>query len=205
VQEAAGFLIGYLIDKGDFQNAERFAEQTYANLRDVKNEMDPLDEEVDRGAYNLADVIYRQNGDMVKAEVLAREALRIRTLVCSSNFHSIGISSDLLARILLGQDGYGDETKKLFGHSLAIFIRNEGMYGANTATGNLNLGTFYLSLAKRPCALDSRQNLLLKIKLHCTECLRIRKKIYGLFHPLSSIAETLLSAASEKLLSLPSV
>jgi tetratricopeptide (TPR) repeat protein len=40
VQEAAGILINSLIKQGDLFNAERFAEQTYANLRDVKNGMD---------------------------------------------------------------------------------------------------------------------------------------------------------------------
>jgi hypothetical protein len=40
VQEAAGWLIDSLIHKGDYFNAERYAEQTYANLRDVKNGMD---------------------------------------------------------------------------------------------------------------------------------------------------------------------
>jgi hypothetical protein len=40
VQEAAGYLINSLILIVDLSNAERFAEQTYANHRDIKNGMD---------------------------------------------------------------------------------------------------------------------------------------------------------------------
>jgi hypothetical protein len=40
VQEAAGWLIYSLIQLGGFSRAERFAEQTYVNLRDIKNGMD---------------------------------------------------------------------------------------------------------------------------------------------------------------------
>jgi hypothetical protein len=60
VQQAAGMLISSLIFQGDLFNAERYAEQTYQNLRDIKNGMDQESEEVAEGAYNLADVILRQ-------------------------------------------------------------------------------------------------------------------------------------------------
>jgi hypothetical protein len=53
VQVAAGWLIYCLILYGDLSNAERFAEQTYANLRDIKNGMDQESEQVARGANNL--------------------------------------------------------------------------------------------------------------------------------------------------------
>eukprot|EP00596_Hydrurales_sp_CCMP1899_P008774 CAMPEP_0119037738 /NCGR_PEP_ID=MMETSP1177-20130426/6223_1 /TAXON_ID=2985 /ORGANISM="Ochromonas sp, Strain CCMP1899" /LENGTH=347 /DNA_ID=CAMNT_0006999371 /DNA_START=296 /DNA_END=1340 /DNA_ORIENTATION=- len=71
VQEAAGSLINCLIHNGDLINAGRFAQQTYENLKDRKNGMDQEGEEVANGSYNLADVIYRQEGDLLKAEELA--------------------------------------------------------------------------------------------------------------------------------------
>eukprot|EP00596_Hydrurales_sp_CCMP1899_P000637 CAMPEP_0119051946 /NCGR_PEP_ID=MMETSP1177-20130426/73392_1 /TAXON_ID=2985 /ORGANISM="Ochromonas sp, Strain CCMP1899" /LENGTH=536 /DNA_ID=CAMNT_0007031323 /DNA_START=481 /DNA_END=2089 /DNA_ORIENTATION=- len=117
VQEAASWLIDNLSQQGDFSNAERFAEQTYANLKDIKNGMDQEGEQVAKGASDLANVIFRQDdGDLIKAEGLARKSLRIRThLNCS---HSVGFSCTLLARILKKQDKLGDETKELFERSL---------------------------------------------------------------------------------------
>jgi hypothetical protein len=57
-------LINNLIRKGDLFDAERYAQVTYGNLRDKKNGIDQESEAVVvEGAYNLADVIYRQKGD----------------------------------------------------------------------------------------------------------------------------------------------
>ncbi len=86
VQEAANLLIGCLIDKGDFLNAE----QTYQNIRDPKNGMNQEGEEVAKGAYDLADVICRQNGDLeglIKAEELIREVLVTGTPKFGHNNH----------------------------------------------------------------------------------------------------------------------
>jgi hypothetical protein len=44
-------LIECLIHKGDLVNAERFAQQTYENLRDRKNGIDQEGEEVAKGSY----------------------------------------------------------------------------------------------------------------------------------------------------------
>jgi hypothetical protein len=92
VQQAAGMLIECLIHQGDFFNAERFADQTYQNLRDIKNGMDQEGEEVANGAYNLANVnvMYRPDGDLTKAEKLARLSLCIRTRLHGSNDRRIG-------------------------------------------------------------------------------------------------------------------
>ncbi len=95
VQEAAGELIGILINNGDLFDAERYAQVTYGNLRDKKNGMDQEGEEMARGAYNLAYVIFQQNGDLIKAEELARESLRIRTLKYGSDHLSVGRSCSL--------------------------------------------------------------------------------------------------------------
>jgi hypothetical protein len=86
VQEAAGILIEVLIAKGDLFDAECYAQVTYGNLRDKKNGIDQESDVVAISAYNLANVIYRQKGDLdlIKAEEIARESLRIRTLINDS-------------------------------------------------------------------------------------------------------------------------
>jgi hypothetical protein len=58
--------------------------------------------EVANGAFNLADVIYKQKGDVIKAEGLARESLRI-TQIGSSDCNEVAICCDLLANISTAQ------------------------------------------------------------------------------------------------------
>jgi tetratricopeptide (TPR) repeat protein len=143
VQEAAGLLINILIRKGDLFDAERYAQVIYGNLRDKKNGIDQESKAVATGAYNLADVIYQQDGDLIKAEELARESLRIFSLINGSNHHRVGRACSLLANILRGQNQLGDKTRELHERCLSIFIRNEGPDGPNTASVNYNLGSFY--------------------------------------------------------------
>jgi tetratricopeptide (TPR) repeat protein len=193
VQQAAGMLINSLIQEGDLFNAERFAQQTYENLKDRKNGMDQEGEEVAMGSYNLADVIYRQEGDLLKAEKLAREALRISSLIHNSDDHKIGVSCDLLARILKHQGKFEDETKELFERSLAIFIRREGPDGANTAISNINIGCYYYELARRQLIIDTQRKYFLVSKSHMDEAFRISTKIYGPTHPNTVQAASTLS------------
>jgi tetratricopeptide (TPR) repeat protein len=199
VQQAAGMLIDSLIQEGDLFNAERFAQQTYENLKDRKNGMDQEGEEVAHGSHNLADVIYRQDGDLLKAEELAREALRIRSLVHNSNDHRRSGSCDLLARILHSQGKFEDETKELFERSLAIFIRNEGPDGANTAISNINTGIYYYDLARRQLTVDIKRKHFLISKSHVEEGFRIRTKIHGPTHPRTVQAASLLSTLTREL------
>jgi tetratricopeptide (TPR) repeat protein len=147
VQEAAGLLIKMLIRKKDLFNAERFAEVTYSNLRDSKNGMDQNSEVMALGSYNLANIIYQQDGDFMKAENLARDAVRIRTLIDSKN-HNVGISCDLLGNLLCKQSKLGDETRKIYERALAIFKRSEGPDGINSATGNQDFGTYYTAYTR---------------------------------------------------------
>jgi tetratricopeptide (TPR) repeat protein len=194
VQEAAGILINSLIHKGDLFNAERFAEQTYANLRDVKNGMDQEGEEVAEGAYNLAGVLLRQDdGDLIKAEKLARESLRIRSRLYGSNDHRIGSSSRLLGRILKKQGKLGDETKELLERSLAISVVNEGPDGPNIALGNIEIGNFYYQLAMIQSIISIKRTQLLLAKSYAEEAVRIVTKIHNLTHPSRVGAESLLS------------
>jgi tetratricopeptide (TPR) repeat protein len=200
VQQAAGMLIESLIHKGDLSNAERFAQQTYENLRDRQNGMDQEGEEVANGSHNLANVILRQKGDLLKAEMLAREALRIRSLIYSSgNDYKIGTSCDLLARILQSQGKFEDETKRLFERSLSICIRNEGPYGSNTAVMSVNIGLYYYQLAKGQPTVDTKRKYFLVSKSHIEEGFRIRTKIYGPTHPRTVHTASLFSIVVNEL------
>jgi hypothetical protein len=97
-------LINILISKGDLFDALRYAEVSFRDL--FTNGIDDNDATIATGAYNLADIIYRQHGDLIRAEELARESLRIRTLVYDSSHNHIGISCSLLASILGAQGKY---------------------------------------------------------------------------------------------------
>jgi hypothetical protein len=60
--------------------------------------MDQEGDEVADGAYNFAEIISQQyDGDLIKAEALARESLRIRTQLYGSNDNRVGMSCLLLA------------------------------------------------------------------------------------------------------------
>jgi tetratricopeptide (TPR) repeat protein len=182
VQEAAGILIDILILKGDLYDAERYAQVTYGNLRDKKNGINQESETVAGGAYNLANVIYQQEGDLIKAEELARESLRIRSLINDSNYHSVGRSCNLLAHVLRAQGKLGDETRGLYERFLAIFIRNEGPDAQNSANGNFSLGIFHYQLSCEQAIVDSQQTQLLLAKSYFEEAIRIYSKIYGPTH-----------------------
>eukprot|EP00596_Hydrurales_sp_CCMP1899_P004393 CAMPEP_0119039972 /NCGR_PEP_ID=MMETSP1177-20130426/9750_1 /TAXON_ID=2985 /ORGANISM="Ochromonas sp, Strain CCMP1899" /LENGTH=246 /DNA_ID=CAMNT_0007004543 /DNA_START=719 /DNA_END=1459 /DNA_ORIENTATION=+ len=182
VQDAAGVLIQILIANDNLYDAQRFAEITYSNLRDKKNGMDQESEAVAMGAYNLAHVIYQQEGDRVKAEKLAREAIRIRTSIYGINSHTIGVSCDLLARIMREQNDLGDETRKLFERSLAIFNKDEGEDGLGVAAVNNNLGKFYHMLAGTQPTIDSKRTQLQLSKSYYEQALRIYWKICGPEH-----------------------
>jgi hypothetical protein len=194
VQEAAGMLISSLIFQGDLFNAERYAEQTYQNLRDIKNGMDQESEEVAEGAYNLADVILRQvDGDFIKGEKLARESLLIRSRLYSSNHHGIGRNCALLGRFLMNQGKLGDETKELFERSLAICVVSEGPDGSNTAAGNIFIGLFYHNLATMQSVISIKRTQLLLAKSYAEEAVRIETKIHNPSHPNYVTAASVLS------------
>jgi tetratricopeptide (TPR) repeat protein len=153
-------------------------------------------EEVAMGAYNFANIILRQLGDLVKAEELAREALRIRTLIFDSNNQEVGYSCNLLADVLRLKNSLGDETRKLYERSLAIVIRNEGPDRPNSASGYRNIGLFYEQLAKFQTTADAKRTQLLLAKSHYEKASIIYMKIFGPSHPetvinTSSLADTL--------------
>jgi tetratricopeptide (TPR) repeat protein len=94
LQTAAG-----LIHKGDHDDAETFAQLTLESLKDPANKLDQESEAVAKGYFDLGNVINQLKTDFVKAEMLVRESLRIRTRLFHSNHIYIGINADLLAII----------------------------------------------------------------------------------------------------------
>jgi hypothetical protein len=72
--------------------------------------MDQESEGVAIGTFNLADVLFHQGEDFIEAEKLAREALRIRTLIWGRDHSHVGTVGNLLATILVEQKKFGDET-----------------------------------------------------------------------------------------------
>jgi hypothetical protein len=64
VLEVVGILIRSLTKADNLFDAERYAEVTYMNLKDRNNGSELEGKEVAEGAYNLADVIYKQKGDL---------------------------------------------------------------------------------------------------------------------------------------------
>lgn len=175
-------------------NAERFAEQTYANLKDIKNELNQESEVVAHGAYNLADVISRQyDGHLIKANKLARECLRIRTQIFGLNNSKVGMSCSLLAHILQTHGKLGDETKELSERSLATSIRNEGPDGMNTSIANMESGRYHCRVAMIQPTTDTRRTQLLLAKSYYHEAVRIETKIHSPTHPHRVEATSLLS------------
>jgi hypothetical protein len=157
--------------------------------------MDQEGEQVAEGAQNLADVILRQDdGDLIKAEGLAREAIRIRDNLHTANNRGGGTHYLLLTRILQKQGKVGDETKELYERSLAISIRNEGPYGVITATGNIPISRFhYYRLAMTPCTISTKRTQLLLAKSYLEEGIRIATKIHDPTHPNRVSAASLFS------------
>jgi tetratricopeptide (TPR) repeat protein len=185
VQMAAGNLIGCLTNKGDYYNAETFAQMTLDSLKDPANRVDQDSEAVAKGYSDLGYVIQMQGGDLIKAERLARESYRIRVHLYGNEHFNVGASTCLLANILMARGNLGDETKKLNETSLAIFIRNEGLDGINVAAGIANIGFFQANLADRQLNADKRKEHLCLSVSYMKEASRISTKVRGPTHPKS--------------------
>jgi tetratricopeptide (TPR) repeat protein len=199
VQEAASWLIDCLIYKKDFEHAETFAQLTLESLKDPGNGLDQQSEAVAKGYYDLGHVIYQQKGDLVKAEKLARESLRIRTRLFGGDHGQVGIPCGLLARILQDQGKLGIETKELFERCLAIEIKNFGSEGFSTAASNINLGSFYHLQAEASLSTGIRKELLSLSLSKLKEALRIYTKLFGQDYPNAVQASSQLSIVTRKL------
>jgi tetratricopeptide (TPR) repeat protein len=181
VLKAASVLIDCLIHKGDFYNAERFGQATLDGLKDPANKLDQQSEIVASGYYDLANVIYQQKGDFIKAEALVRESLRIRSRL--NNNAKVGRSGGLLAKILMSQGELGRETKELLEYSLAVDTKNLGPEGSNTILSNISLGDYHDKVAEKAQIMETRKEHLLLSKSCYAECLQIYTKIYGPNNP----------------------
>lgn len=148
-------------------------------MKDPTNKLDQQSNEVAIGYHNLANIIYLQDKDFKKAEVLARESLRIRTLLYDDSHENIGHSSDLLACILQAQGNLSSETMKLIEHSLAVDIRTYGPDGVNTAIGYARLGEYYHLLAKDRQTVEKRVDYLRLSFSNFKEAHRINSKTLG--------------------------
>jgi hypothetical protein len=146
--------------------------------------MDLESEEVANGAYNLANVIVRQDdGDRVKAEALARESLRIRTKLFGADHQKACQSCGLLANILMSQGNVGEETKKLFVRYLINLIKNEGADGINTAVGNADMGRYYKQLAEVQPTVALKKKQLLLAQTYLDKAIQTRTRVHGSVHP----------------------
>jgi tetratricopeptide (TPR) repeat protein len=183
VQRAAGGLIELLILNGDLYDAERYAQLTLDSSKDPANKLDQEIEEVAVGYYNLGHVIFEQKGDLIKAEKLVRESLRIRVLIHGKDHFHTGHSTGLLANLLQCQDKLGDETKELHERSLAIDIRNGGPESYNTAVRNGKLGDFHQLLGNKQLGYESKNEHLRLSKAYFSEAVRIFEILFGLDHP----------------------
>jgi tetratricopeptide (TPR) repeat protein len=199
VQKAASMLIECLICKGDFGHAETFAQMTLDSLKDPGNGLDQQSEAVAKGYHDLVNAISQQKGDLVKAEKLVRESLRIRSRLYDADHHLLGTSIGLLARILQAQGNLGSETQELYECALAIHIKNYGSEAVNAATTNFNIGNFYLLRAHESQTTVTRKEHLLLSESKYRESLRIYTKIYGPDHPESLETLSHLSIVSRKL------
>jgi hypothetical protein len=119
-------LIERLMHKGDLNalyDAESFAQVTLDNLKDPAKGLNQESRGVADGYYDLGTAInqckivkYGDQGNMTnqievdlgKAEMLARESLRIRSLLDRNN-HYVGTTCALLANILLIQGNLSTE------------------------------------------------------------------------------------------------
>jgi tetratricopeptide (TPR) repeat protein len=172
-------LIECLILKGDFDHAETFAQLTLDSLKDPANKLDQLSEAVAKGYFNLGNAISHREVDIVKAENLLRESLRIRTLVHGLDHFYVGQSVSSLALILTSQEKLGDETREFYERALAINIKYCGPDGLNTVRSTTNLGHYYHNLANIQESIETRNELLRLSRIKFIEVLRIYTKIFG--------------------------
>jgi tetratricopeptide (TPR) repeat protein len=141
-----------------------------------------LGEDIALGYHNLGKVLSNPDNDLKnleKAERLSREAYRIRVKVYGNDHKLVGLTSSCLAQILNLLGKSEEETMKLYKQALAIYIRNEGPDGVNTAVCNLQLGQYYRSLAKKQQTVDSIKQYLNLSLSSVKESVRITTKNYG--------------------------
>jgi tetratricopeptide (TPR) repeat protein len=156
-----------------------------------------MSDDVARGYHNLGNIIFKQDGDLVKAEKLVREAYRIRGQLPGEPL-CLGLTANILGHILYKR-GNHVEAKKMYERFLAVSMRHEGMDGVNTAISNDNIGKYNLKMADEQLTVDTRRRYLRLALPFFKQALRITTKLYGPAHP-KSIDHTLnISAVTSEL------
>jgi tetratricopeptide (TPR) repeat protein len=193
VQEAASRLIECLSHSRDLRHAETFAQMSLDSLKDPANNVDQEGEEVARGYYDLGNIIHSQGNDNPRAEMLAKESLRIRVQFYGNDHLRVGESIALLANTLIAQGRLDDELRGLYERGLAIMVKHVGLDAINTAVGNLQLGQFHYKVAGIQ---QSEAMFLERLRLsefYYKEAVRIFTKVYGPTHDSTIRATTYLS------------
>jgi hypothetical protein len=153
-------------------------------------------------AFNLSTVIFRQGGNIVKAEELARESIRIRILIDNKDLQT---SLELLASILVAQRNFGDETKGLYERSLALVIKNEGLDSLNAAHINHSIASFYIKFTTTQTTISAKMHSLLLIESHLKEALRVYSKIHGSAHESTVDTQVLLTTVLRQISAAPKI
>jgi hypothetical protein len=172
---------------------------TLESLKDPANEVDQESEAVAIGHYNFGNVILHQNGDLVRAEILVRESLLIRTRLYGNDHQYVGINIGLLANILSSQGNLGDEVEELYERCLAISVKHQGLEGSNTSISIHQLGPFHYKLTETHRTPDKRKEHLDLSEFYYKEHLRIETKLYGPAHPDAIEAASKLSIICQML------
>jgi tetratricopeptide (TPR) repeat protein len=149
--------------------------------------------------HNLAFLILSRKWDLIRAEKLERESIRIRILLFGNDNAKLGETYDILGQILQAQGNFGEETLTSFKYALAIPLRNEGPYGLNTAMGNSNLAGFYYEFAGMQLTIDSKRAQLLLAKSHYEVSLRFYLERLGPTHDETIFATSSVEDVTRKL------
>lgn len=124
----------------------------------------------------------------MKAEMLARESLRIRTRLYDNDAQYVRNFVALLAQTLSSQNKKGKERQELFARSVAITKKYYGPEGFNTAATNDNMGHFYCVLATEEPLGETRICYLRQAEVNYKESLRIYTKLFGPNNPKTTQA-----------------
>jgi hypothetical protein len=146
---------------------------TYVTFRKTKGDLGG--ELFAEGVYNYITGAYNTvhpqmvDGDDAKTEHSA--------LLMDQKEVAVAKGIDILAGILEGE--LWKVAKELYQHSLAIYVKVEGLDGVNTAVGNTNLGHFYFYLALQTHRNSSKKREYLQHSIaHFEETFRIYSKIF---------------------------
>lgn len=152
------------------------------SLKDPSSGLNNGSEAVAQGYFNLANALNKQEKDLVKAERLIRESLRMRKKLYANDHQYVGTSCALLATIMKTQGKLNLEMRDLMEHSIAIEIKHHGADNHNVGTAYYNLGSFYFQFADAQQTPKVRKELLQLSIVKYKEVFRIYTMIFGPDH-----------------------